>query len=255
MIVVMTSSLLSGEIKIAVAANVSYAIVDLKKAFNILYPDIKVQVILGSSGKLTAQIKYGAPYDIFMSANMLYPDTLFKEGLSDTKPVVYAQGCLAYFSSKKQDFSLGMKLLQSEDIDKIATANPKTAPYGIAAAQAMKKAKVFDSVKDKFVFGESISQTVSYAVTTADIGLIAKSSLYSPKMARFTKSSLYSPKMARFKEDVHWADVNASLYTPINQGIVILKKSAINPEVSNFYHFILSDKAKTIFKEFGYLLP
>lgn len=242
MIVAMTSSLLSGEIKIAVAANVSYAIVDLKKAFNILYPDIKVQVILGSSGKLTAQIKYGAPYDIFMSANMLYPDTLFKEGLSDTKPVVYAQGCLAYFSSKKQDFSLGMKLLQSEDIDKIATANPKTAPYGIAAAQAMKKAKVFDSVKDKFVFGESISQTVSYAVTTADIGLIAK-------------SSLYSPKMARFKEDVHWADVNASLYTPINQGIVILKKSAINPEVSNFYHFILSDKAKTIFKEFGYLLP
>lgn len=242
MIAVLTHSLLAAEIKIAVAANVSYAIEDLKKEFNRLYPDTKVQVILGSSGKLTAQIKYGAPYDIFMSADMKYPEALYKESIATTKPMVYAQGCLAYFSSKKQDFTEGMKLLQSEKIDKIATANPKTAPYGIAAAEAMKSAKVYESIKKKFVFGESISQTVSYAVSATDIGLIAK-------------SSLYSPNMAHFKEGIHWADVDASLYTPIKQGIVILKKSENDSEVVNFYNFILSDKAQKIFKSFGYLLP
>jgi len=242
MIVVLTHSLLAGEIKVAVAANVSYAIEDLKKEFSKLHPDTKVQVILGSSGKLTAQIKHGAPYDLFMSANMMYPNALYKEGIATTKPVIYAQGCLAYFSSKKQDFRDGMKLLQNEDIDKIATANPKTAPYGIAAAEAMKSAKVYESVKKKFVFGESISQTVSYAVSATDIGLIAK-------------SSLYSAKMAHFKEGIHWADVDVSLYTPINQGIVILKKRESESEVLDFYDFILSEKAQKIFKSFGYLLP
>jgi len=242
MIVFMTTTLFSDVIKVAVAANVSYAIEDLKKEFNRLYPDTKVQVILGSSGKLTAQIKHGAPYDIFMSADMKYPNALYKESVATTKPVVYAQGCLAYFSSKKQDFSGGMKLLQSEKIDKIATANPKTAPYGIAAAEAMKNAKVYESIKKKFVFGESISQTVSYAVSATDIGLIAK-------------SSLFSPKMTRFKEGIHWADVDASLYTPIKQGIVILRKSESEREVMDFYNFVLSEKAQNVFKSFGYLRP
>ncbi|RUM73589.1 MAG: molybdate ABC transporter substrate-binding protein, partial [Sulfurovum sp.] len=77
-------------IKIAVSANVSYAINDLKKEFNRLYPDIKVQVTLGGTGKLTAQIKNNAPYQILMGANMLYPETLYKEGFAVTRPLVYA---------------------------------------------------------------------------------------------------------------------------------------------------------------------
>ncbi len=91
-------------ITIAVAANVSYAIEELKTEFHQLHPDIKVRVILGSSGKLTAQIKNGAPYGLFMSANMKYPQALYKEKMAITKPVVYTQGALAYLSIKKRDF-------------------------------------------------------------------------------------------------------------------------------------------------------
>ncbi len=233
---------MAGTIQIAVAANVSYAIDDLKKAFNKIHPDTKVQVVLGSSGKLTAQIKHGAPYQLFMSANMKYPEALYKDKVAVTEPVVYAQGTLAYLSNKPQDFSKGMALLKDENIKKIAVANPKTAPYGKAAVEAMKNASVYEDVKNKFVFAESVSQTVSYTVIAADMGFIAK-------------SSLYSPKMKQYEEGIHWAEVDPKLYTPIKQGIVILKKGEENSEVKAFYDFILSQDAQKILIDFGYLLP
>ena len=232
----------AGTINIAVAANVSYAIDTLKKEFNTLYPDTKVQVTLGSSGKLTAQIKNGAPYQLFMSANMKYPIALYEDKMAITKPHVYAQGGLAFLSVKKRGYCAEMDILKEKDIHKIAIANPKTAPYGIATVEAMKNYKIYESIKHKFVYGESISQTVSYAVTAADIGIIAK-------------SALYSPNMQQFREAIHWSDVDSELYTPISQGIVILKMGENNTEVKAFYDFILSKKSKKIFEDFGYQIP
>ena len=233
---------MAGTINIAVAANVSYAIDDLKEEFNKLYPDTKVKVTIGSSGKLTAQIKNGAPYQLFMSANMKYPEALYEDEIAVTKPMIYAQGGIALLSNKKQDFEKGIKLLKDKKISKIAIANPKSAPYGKAAVEAMKNSGVYNDIKRKLVYAESISQTVSYTVTATDIGVIAK-------------SSLYSPKMAKFKKGINWSEVDPKLYTPINQGIVIVKEGKNNAEVEAFYNFILSKKAKKIFENFGYLVP
>lgn len=234
------TSLFAQKINIAVAANVSYAINDLVKEFKKTNPNTKVRVTLGSSGKLTAQIKHGAPYDLFMSANMKYPNSLYKDNLAITKPLVYAQGSLAILSSKKRDFSKGLELLKEDSIKRIAVANPKTAPYGIATKQALENANIYKALKKKFIYGESISQTVSYTVTASDIGFIAK-------------SSLYSPKMARFKENINWISLDTKLYTPISQGVVILKNAKQKEEVKAFYDFILSNKAKKIFKDYGYI--
>jgi molybdate transport system substrate-binding protein len=236
------SMLVAGKIKIAVAANVSYTIHPLIKAFEERYPDCKVEVTLGSSGKLTAQIFHGAPYALFMSANMKYPQKLYHDSIAVTRPLVYAQGKLAYLSTKKRDFSQGINLLTSKEIEKIAVANPQTAPYGIAAAEAFKNAGIQQQLQEKFVYGESISQTLSFTLHAADIGLVAK-------------SSLYSPKLAHFKEGVHWREVDSALYTPINQGVVILKEGASSPEVAAFYAFLFSKKAAEIFKAYGYIVP
>lgn len=240
--IVLCGSLFAGNITIAVAANVSYAIDELIAKFHENNTDTKVRVTLGGSGKLTAQIKHGAPYDVFMSANMKYPQALYKESQTITKPLVYAQGSLAYFSSRKQDFNQGINLIKSPSIKTIAIANPKTAPYGQATLEAIQNAGFLKDVQKKFVYGESISQTVSYALTAADIGFIAK-------------SSLYSLKMKKYKKGVNWAEVNAALYTPIDQGIVILKNAQDNREAKAFYDFILSQSAKVIFKKYGYLVP
>jgi len=241
-LLLLTTSLISKEIKIAVASNVSYAIEDLKKEFIKLYPDTKVQVILGSSGKLTAQISNGAPYQLFMSADMKYPDALYKKKIAITKPSVYAYGELVFLSNKKQDFSEGFDLLKSDKIKKIAIANPNTAPYGKATLQAMKNAKIYKDIKRKLVYAESISQTLSYTITAVDIGFVAK-------------SSLFSPKMQRFKKGKNWSDIDSKLYTPINQGVVILKNGKDDDIVKAFYDFLLSKKTKEIFKRYGYLVP
>lgn len=221
LLLITCASLFAQKINIAVAANVSYAIDDLIKEFNKTNPNTKVVVTLGSSGKLTAQIKNGAPFDVFMSANMKYPDALYKDKIAMTKPIVYAQGSLAILSSKKRDFNLGINIITDEKIKKIAIANPKTAPYGKATIEALKNANLYEKVNNKFVYGESISQTVSYAITAADLGFIAK-------------SSLYSPKMKMFEKDINWTDVDSSLYTPINQGIVILKKQKTKMMLKHF---------------------
>ncbi len=238
----LTTHALAGTIRVAVAANVSYAIEDLKQTFSKAHPETKIQVILGSSGKLTAQIKNGAPYQLFMSANMTYPEALYKQEIAVNKPVIYAEGTLAYFSVKPYDLSQGIGIVTEESIKKIAVANPKTAPYGIATKETLENAGLYEKVKDKFIFGESISQTVSYAVTAADLGFIAK-------------SSLYSKQMQQYKEGKNWEEVDAKLYTPIAQGMVILKKGQSNSEVKAFYDFMLGKEAKTILKKFGYNIP
>jgi len=240
LIILLCLQILSAKkVTIAVAANVSYAIEPLIKVFNKAYPQIKVNVVLGSSGKLTAQITHDAPYDIFMSANMKYPQNLYLKGLAKSKPVIYAKGALALLSTKKYDLSKGLALLLDTNISKIAIANPKTAPYGLATAQMLENIKLYNRLKPKFVYGESISQTVTYTTRAADIGIIAK-------------SSLFSPQMLQYKKDINWIDISTSLYTPIEQGIVLLEDS---PESTLLYTFLLGSKAKEILKSFGYSLP
>ena len=237
----LASSIFANTITVAVAANVSYAINELVAEFNKTNPDTKVQVTLGSSGKFTAQIESGAPFDVFMSADMKFPKSLFEKGLATTEPALYAQGSLAMLSSKQLDFSKGINLVTDPNIAKIAVANPKTAPYGTAAVEAMKNANVLDKVESKFVYAESISQAVTYATTAADVGFIAK-------------SSLYDEKMSQYKENINWVSVDQSLYTAIDQGIVVLKNTKEEASAKAFYDFILGEKAKEIFIKFGYLV-
>jgi len=231
-------SLEAGQIRVALAANVSYAIDELLKEFHKTHQDIDVKVTIGGSGSLTSQIRNSAPYDVFMSANMLYPEALYKEKVALTKPVVYAKGSLALLSVKPRDFSKGIYILKEDYIKKIAMANPKTAPYGVAAKEALENAKIYDEVKDKLVYGQSIAPTVAYTIKATDIGIIAK-------------SALFNPKLKHFKEGKNWVEVDSSLYTPISQGIVLIKNSK---DAKAFYDFILSDKAKEIFKRYGYIV-
>ncbi len=234
------ASLHASTITIAVAANVSFAIESLKTAFKKQYPQTNVRVILGSSGKLTAQISNGAPYGLFMSANMAYPNALYKQGVATTKPVVYAKGALALLSVRERDFSQGLALLKNANIHRIAIANPHTAPYGKAAKEALQNARLYQKLLPKFVYGESIAQTFSYTLRATDIGIIAQ-------------SLLYSPKMAHFKQHKNWVSVDKKFYMPIKQGIVLLKNVPNKKEYQKFYDFVLSKKAKTILHHYGYI--
>jgi len=124
----------------------------------------------------------------------------------------------------------------------ISIANPETAPYGKASIEALKNAKLYDEVEKNIVYAQKISETLSQALSASDVGFIAA-------------SALFSEKMAKYKEGTNYIFVPQELYTPIDQGIVLLKRAENNADAKAFYEFILGEKAKEIFKKFGYNVP
>ncbi len=234
------SSLFASKVVVATAANASYAVVALKQAFLHKHPKSHIEIITASSGKLTAQIAAGAPYDIFLSANMRYPNFLYKKGFALTHPKVYAKGALVLLSKSPRK-SLSLELLQEPQIQKIAIANPKTAPYGEAAFEALKNAKLLDSIKEKFIYGESISQTLLYTLKVADVGIVAKSLLYASRLKKFQNPS-------------YFYEIDAKLYTPIKQGALLLVHAKANNTAKEFFEFLFSKEAKRILKSYGYIV-
>ncbi|MBN2895511.1 MAG: molybdate ABC transporter substrate-binding protein [Campylobacterales bacterium] len=240
-IIVTCMGLLAGEINVAAAANLSYVIEELKAEFAKSHPQTKVTVNLGSSGKFTAQIKNGAPFGMFMSADMKFPTALFEGGFTLSKPKIYAQGALVLLAQKSTELSGGLSLLKGEAAHKIAIANPKTAPYGAAALEAFKKAGIYEAIAAKLVQAESISQVVSFTQNAADFGLTAASLLHGDAL----KSKV---------EGKDWVMVDPALYTPIAQGAVLLKAAKGNAEYEAFYAFIYSGAAAALFRKYGYIV-
>ena len=225
-------SLYSKTINVAVAANVSYAIDELIKEFN-KNSNLEVKTTISSSGKLTAQIIHGAPIDLFLSADIKYPNFLYKNGFNKFKPTIYAKGLLILATTKDINLT-SIDSLLDKNISKIAMANPKSAPYGKAAKEALVNAKIYNRVKNRLIFGESISQTVIFTLNATDAGFIAKSAIFSPKLK---------------SKKIKWIDIDKRLYSPINQAMILLNSSALE-----FYNFLQSPKAKEIFKKYGYIV-
>ena len=225
-------------LKVAVAANLHSVITVLQKDFK-QRTNIDIEPIVGSSGKLVAQIKNGAPYDIFLSADMSFPESLYREGLSAKAPVVYALGSLIICSTKDIGFERWERRLLTPSVKKIAIANPAVAPYGLAASTLLKKKGILDNVKSKMVYGESISQVNTYITTgVVDVGFTTQALVKDP--ANTTK--------------LYWTLIDPKTYAPIQQGLVILKHGEANPDTEKFYNYILSADAKKIFKEYGYIV-
>ena len=224
------------KLTIATAANVQFAMKELVEVFT-QETRIEAEIIHGSSGKLLAQIMEGAPYDVFVSADMKYPNTLFEADKTEAKPKVYAHGKLVLWSIKGS-INPSLQILATDSVSHIAMANPKTAPYGVATKELLKHYNIYGPVKEKLVFGEGIGQTNQFINSgAADIGFTAMSVVMSPKLT--TKGK--------------WVALDSSTYTSIAQGAVVIKKKDKNIEDAQaFYRFLFSDKAKTILKKYGY---
>lgn len=231
-----TATSFAQNLKVAAAANLQGVIKVLQADF-LQKTGIGIDPIIGSSGQLVAQIHNGAPFDIFLSADMTFPQTLFKDGLTLKAPVVYASGSLIICSTQNLGFDNWERMLLTEKIKKIAIANPAIAPYGKAADEVLQAKGILSEIKSKVVQGESIAQVNTYITTgVADVG--------------FTTQALI--KDAAGKTVLYYKVIDPKLYAPIQQGIVILKHADGNAKAQKFYQYILSADAKHIFKEYGY---
>jgi len=225
----------SEKLNIAVAANMQFAIKELTKKFT-NQTKIECDLIISSSGKLTAQIREGALFDVFVSADMNYPRVLYNNGFTESEPRIYAYGKLILWSMI-EDIQPSIDLLEKKEVNHIALANPKTAPYGSAAIEVLKHFDIYDKTKYKLVFGESVAQVNQFVISrAAEIGFTAKSVLLSSEL----------------KDKGNWIDVDATTHSAIEQGVVILKNTNRQKEARQFYDFLFSNEGKEILKDFGY---
>ena len=222
---------------VAVSANMQLAAEELAAEFT-ARTGVKCDLISSSSGKLTAQIREGAPFDIFLSADLTYPETLFREGFTISEPLVYAYGRLILLSVK-EGTKPSLQVLESSEVKHIALANPRTAPYGQAASQVLERLGLSESLKEKLVYGESIAQTNQFITSgAADIGFTCQSVVHAPEISKRGK----------------WMELDPKLYEPIAQAMVVLQgREEFREEAEKFKDFILSSEGREILHKFGYL--
>jgi molybdate transport system substrate-binding protein len=227
------------EITVAAAADLQFAMQDVAARFQ-KETGKTVKLIYGSSGNFFQQIQNGAPFDMFFSANLDYPKKLEAAGLTEPGSYYqYAKGKIVIWvrNESKLDLSSGMKVLLDPSVKKIAVANPQHAPYGQAAVAAMQTEKIYESVKDKFVLGENISQTASFVVSgSADAGIVALSLALSPNM----------------KDKGRYADIPADEYPPIEQACVILDSSKNKEAARQFLSFVKTAAIGDVLKSYGF---
>jgi len=235
------ASFAQAQIIAATASNMKFAMEDLRADFSST-SRTEVKAVYGASGKLVTQIKNGAPFDVFVSADVGYADSAAKWGYAASKPRIYAYGKLALWTMKNLDLKRGLSVLADSGIGKIAIGDPKVTVYGPASIEAMKKAGVYDKVKTQFVFADNIGQVAEFIVTqSADIGLTAVSiAMSEPMRGKGT-----------------WVIVDSTLYPPIGQAAIILKYGEDNNPASAgaFYEYLYSEKARAILKRYGYSVP
>ena len=231
-------------INIAAAGNLSEIIPVLNSLYHETHPGVELNVSIASTGKLTTQIMTGAPFDIMLGANTTYPAKLAEEGFAAEAPVVYAYGEIILFSRHGSGFSKGLEdLCDGETFRHVVIANPKLAPYGRAAVSALECCGI-ELTAGRRVTAETIKQAATMAVTAADAGILAKSTI------------ICNPELN--EEGVFWTAIPAENYTPIEQAMVMIKNSAWKQqpeELKAYRDFILSDEAAVLFKQYGYSTP
>jgi len=230
----------AGEVNAAVAANFTAPAQQIAELFQ-KETGHTVKLSFGSSGKFYSQIRNGAPFDVFLAADEKNPRLLEQEGLAvkDSR-FVYALGKLVLWSAKPGLVDDKGAVLSKGSYDKLAYADPKLAPYGLAAQETLQKMNLWDKVQGKLVTGESITQTYQFAATgNAELAFIA--------LAQVTKNGKVS--------EGSWWIVPADMYNPIKQSAVQLSAAKDPVAAKAFMAFLRSEKAVAIIRSFGYGLP
>lgn len=223
----------AADLLVAQAANFMPAMQEIIPAFK-KTSGLEVQATYTSTGKLYAQITNGAPFDLFLAADQRRPNKLFKSGLAE-KPFIYAKGKVVFWSLDKKLADISwQQAIKTSELHKVAIANIETAPYGTAAMLALKKEKLWETIKPELVYAQSIAQAFQFAATgAADAGFCAYSSMFTEtgKKGGFTV----------VKEA-----------PPVIQAACILKSSQRKVVAEKFVAFLSSPEAISIKKKYGY---
>jgi len=231
------------KLTVAAAADLRFALDELASHFRAAHPGVELAITYGSSGNFLAQIQNGAPFDVFLSADVDYPRRLIAAGLASQDSLfLYGVGRIVVWvpaASPLDPAAQGIKVLDAPSVRHIAIANPQHAPYGRAAEAALRSLGVYDRVSPKLVLGENIAQTFEFVESgAAEVGIVALSLALAPSARGHGR---------------YW-EVPAEAYPKIEQGGVILSRAPAGP-AAQFRAFLLSTEARGILKKYGFSVP
>ncbi len=226
-------------ITVAAAADLHYALDKVIAAYRHDHPADNIDVVYGSSGKLLVQIEQGAPFDLFFSADSHFPEQLRARGSAGGQPVPYAVGRIVLWSASIDMHDVQLADLAQARFGRIAIANPRHAPYGMRAEQALRRAGIWDQLQSRLVYGENVGQTAQFAQSgNARVGVIAQSLALDPAMAKGS-----------------YALVPATAYEPLQQSFVLTRRGAGNALARDFAHYMQGAAARSILTRYGFTLP
>jgi molybdate transport system substrate-binding protein len=232
----------SEPLMVAAASDLGYCIDELNTAFRGLNPGAEIKVSLGASGNFFAQIKHGAPFDVFLSADMSYPALLAKEGAAEQASLApYAVGRVALWTiDPRFNLQEGLRVLADPRLTRLAIANPDVAPYGRAAKAALEAHGYWDAVKAKLVLGENIAQTAQFVQTgNAQMGIISFATVMSPRLKGVGRYYL----------------IPDTGVAPIEQGMVVTSHGRAHPLAARYLQFMQTAGAREILLRHGFGLP
>ncbi|KKO49795.1 molybdate ABC transporter substrate-binding protein [Arsukibacterium sp. MJ3] len=229
----------SDKLTIAAAADLRFALDEIVALFNLQQPSVAVRVTYGSSGKMTTQIRHGAPYDVFFSADIKFPKQLYAEGLATTQPQLYAIGRIVLWSPHQNMQGIELSQLSNMHFRRLAIAQPAHAPYGQRAKEALQASGLWQTIEPKLVYGENVAQTAQLAQGGgADMAIIALS------LAKF-------PELAKHGYQL----IPATLHQPLAQAFVITRHGENNNAAQQFTAFMSTIEVRTIKQRYGFELP
>lgn len=228
------------KITIAAAADLKFAMDEVVAGFAAQHPADTVEVVYGSSGKFHTQIQQGAPYDLYFSADIAYPRALAQAGFAASPVQAYAVGRIVLWSAQYDARQMTLRSLLEPRIQRIAIANPKHAPYGQRAEEALRAAGLWEQVQSKLVYGENISQTAQFVRSgNAQVGIVALSLAVHPELAQ---------------RGGHWP-IPERLHAPLEQGFVITRRAQGNALAQRFANHMASPAARAVMVQHGFALP
>ncbi|MDF1588074.1 MAG: molybdate ABC transporter substrate-binding protein [Gammaproteobacteria bacterium] len=228
------------KITIAAASDLKFAMDEIVTAFKQTHPYDEVDVVYGSSGKFHTQIQQGAPYDLYFSADIKYAQSLASAGLAVSDVKAYAFGRIVLWSASLDASKMTLDSLLDLTISRIAIANPRHAPYGMRAVEALKASGLWDKLEPKLVYGENIAHTAQFVQTgNAQIGIVALALAVNPELS--SKGDYYL--------------IPDTLHTPLEQGFIITKLAEGKPAVRQFANYMSSQPARAVMIHYGFVLP
>lgn len=223
---------------IVAASDLKFAMAELVEQYRLQHPGDDIRVIYGSSGKFATQIRNGAPFDMYFSADVEYPRMLEADGLTASPTRLYARGRIVVWTRGPAPLTIGD--LRDESVRRIAIANHRHAPYGVRAMEALQSVGLWEHLQPRLVYGENIAHAAQFVKSgAAEAGIVALALVKSPQLAK----------------QGHWTLVPAELHMPLDQGYVTLKRAAGNAVAARFDAYVAGPAARAVLDRYGFELP